>query len=136
MLVFSEQMYQALRFGVVGLTSNLVLYLIYLMLAGLGVDPKIVVTLIYALGLSITFTFNKRWSFSHHGDLKSALVRYLILYGFLYLTNIFMLWLFVDWLEFSDAFVQGGVVVLFIPIVFLMQRYWVFPNRTSVCSNT
>lgn len=123
---------QALRFGAVGLASNLMLYVLFLFLTYLGFDTKWVVTIIYALGLSITFVFNKRWSFSHRGDLTSSMGRYLFLYGCLYLANMFVVLLLVDVLHFSPAIVQACVVLIFIPIVFLVQRYWVFrPNLFS-----
>lgn len=119
---------QALRFGIVGLASNVLLYMLYLVLINLGVDSKIVVTVLYIFGLSITFVFNKRWSFSHRGVWERSFKRYLILYGCLYLTNIAVLWLFVDLLALSPAIVQAFVVLSFIPVVFLVQRYWVFPR--------
>jgi putative flippase GtrA len=118
--------WQGIRFGIVGLVSNALLYLLYLLLVNLGVDPKLVVTILYILGLSSTFIFNKRWSFSHQGDWSRSGVRYVSLYGGLYLTNILVLLLLVDLLELPHAFVQAGVVLVFIPVVFLMQRYWVF----------
>ncbi|WP_367115071.1 GtrA family protein [Thiocapsa sp.] len=121
---------QALRFGIVGLASNVLLYMLYLMLVNLGVDSKIVVTVLYVIGLSITFFFNKRWSFSHQGEWDISIKRYLLLYGCLYLTNIAVLWLFVDLLALSPAIIQAFVVLSFIPVVFLVQRYWVFPQGT------
>jgi len=123
---------QSLRFGIVGLVSNVALYLLYLLLAKVGIDPKLVVSILYVVGLSWTFVFNKRWSFLHRGDWGKTGVRYFSLYGGLYLTNILALILFVDLLELPHAFVQAGVVMVFIPIVFLLQRYWVFRNNSSV----
>lgn len=134
MHLFGSQSLQALRFGIVGLISNIVLYLLYLILVKLGADPKLVVTALYVLGLSWTFFFNKLWSFSHRGDWGRASVRYFSLYGGLYITNILVLVLLVDVLGLPHAFVQAGVVMVFIPIVFLMQRYWVFSKRPASSS--
>ena len=131
---FGSLSLQAVRFGIVGLTSNIVLYLLYLVLVKISVDPKLVVTFLYVLGLSWTFLFNKRWSFSHRGDWGRAGVRYFSLYGGLYLTNILTLVLLVDLIELPHAFVQAGVVMVFIPIVFLLQRYWVFSKRRVISS--
>lgn len=117
---------QSLRFGIVGLTSNFVLYLLYLLVVWLGTDPKLAVTLLYILGLSMTFIFNKRWSFSHRGNWRGTAVRYFSLYGILYSSNILVLMFLVDHLYYPHALVQAGVVLVFIPVVFLTQRYWVF----------
>ncbi|EGV19346.1 GtrA family protein [Thiocapsa marina 5811] len=107
------------------------LYVLYLILVDLGGDSKFVVALLYVVGLSVTFIFNKRWSFSHQGRLECSLKRYLILYGCLYLTNVMVLWLFVDLFVLPHAIVQACVVLTFIPVVFLVQRYWVFPVAAS-----
>jgi len=123
---------EAIRFGIVGLMSNVALYLLYMLLVNVGIDPKLVVSILYILGLSWTFVFNKRWSFSHRGDWGKTGVRYISLYGGLYLTNILALMLFVDYLELPHAFIQAGVVIVFIPIVFFVQRYWVFRNNSAV----
>ncbi|KAA6187860.1 GtrA family protein [Thiohalocapsa marina] len=125
---------QGLRFGIVGLTSNFVLYLLYLLVVWLGTDPKLAVTLLYILGLSMTFIFNKRWSFSHRGNWRGAAVRYFSLYGILYSSNILVLMFLVDHLYYPHALVQAGVVLVFIPVVFLTQRYWVFAKDPIVPS--
>ena len=120
---------QSIRFGIVGLASNLLLYALYVFLNYLGADPKLAVTILYLLGLSWTFVLNKHWSFSYRGDWGLSYVRYLSLYGGLYATNISALLFFVDILELRHAFVQAAVVIIFIPVMFLMQRCWVFPKH-------
>ncbi len=117
---------QSLRFIIVGLVSNLVLYLLYLVLTAIGLGHKTAMTMLYLAGILQTFIFNKRWSFSHRGAVAVSLRRYLILYGILYIINFFVLIILVDFMEFSPAFVQAGIVLTFVPLVFLGQRYWVF----------
>lgn len=122
---------QILSFGIVGLTSNVLLFLLYLFLTNAGVDPKLVVTALYLLGLVWTFVFNKRWSFSHRGEWGRSGLRYLLLYGGLYFTNVSTLLVLVDFFLLPHAIVQIGVFMAFIPIVFLMQRYWVFAESST-----
>ena len=45
--------------------------------------------------------------------------------------NLIILTLLVDILQFSHLLVQAGVVVAYVPIVFLTQRYWVFHNNSA-----
>lgn len=130
-----QSLSQAIRFSIVGLISNLSLYVIFLILVDGGFDSKIVVTLLYIAGLSVTFIFNKRWSFSHRGRVKQSVKRYLTLYGALYLTNMLVLWVSVDFLSQPHAVVQAFVVATFIPIVFFAQRYWVFPIAKQLVSD-
>lgn len=125
---------QSLRFGIVGLISNAALYLLYLLLVKLGADPKLAVTFLYVLGLSMTFLFNKRWSFAHRGDWGRSAVRYFSLYGMLYFTNILVLMVMIDFLHYPHSLVQASVIMVFIPIVFLVQRYWVFARDPAATS--
>jgi putative flippase GtrA len=66
---------QFLRYALVGLGSNLLLYLAYLMLTALGVEHKTAMSFVYALGVTQTFFFNRAWSFQHKGAPRRAFVR-------------------------------------------------------------
>lgn len=117
---------QAMRFAVVGLASNAVLYLAYLALTSLGIGPKIAMSLVYAAGVAQTFIFNKRWTFSHQGNTGVSMVRYLISYALGYLLNLGILHFFVDVIGWPHQAVQGGAIVGVAALLFLLQRYWVF----------
>jgi putative flippase GtrA len=119
---------QGLRYGIVGIVSNLVLYMSYLLFTSLGVGHKTAMTVLYVVGVLQSFYFNKRWSFSHDGLASSALVRYLATYAFFYLLNIGSLFLFVDQLGLPHAWVQALTMLAIIVPLFLAQRYWVFPQ--------
>ena len=58
---------QGLRFGIVGLVSNAVLYLLYLLLTTVGVGHKTAMTLLFAVGTLQTFVVNKRWTLAIEG---------------------------------------------------------------------
>lgn len=117
---------QALRFGVVGIASNAVLYVLYLLLTAAGLGPKPAMTLAYVVGLGQTFVLNRRWSFAHHGGVGGALGRYLAVYAFGYGLNFAILWLAVDRLGWPHQWVQAGAVVVVAGSVFLASKYWVF----------
>ena len=99
-----------------------------------GVDPKLAVSILFILGSCCNFIFNKRWSFSHRGGYGKTGLRYFCLYAGLCLINILTILFFVDFLEFPHAIVQAGVILFFIPILFFVQRYWVFRNNSAVSS--
>lgn len=117
---------QGVRFIVVGLVSNLILYLLYLALTTLGLGHKTAMTLLYAIGVLQTFVFNKHWTFSHHGHISQSLLRYLAAYGSCYVINFISLYIFVDYLGLSHVLVQGIAIIGIAIILFLLQRYWVF----------
>lgn len=122
---------QAIRFVIVGVASNLVLYALYLMLTASGVGSKTAMSGLYVLGVLQTFVFNKRWTFSHDGAERGLFVRYMLSYAFGYLLNFALLYLFVDQAGFSHQIIQGGAVVVVAVTLFLLQRYWVFARDTK-----
>lgn len=120
---------QFTRYAIVGLVSNGLLYIAYLLLTGIGMDPKISMTILYALGVLQTFVFNKKWSFRHHGKVSYSLVKYILSYLLGYLINLFVLWYFVDILAYPHQIVQAIMIVLLAVMLFALQRYWVFPHH-------
>jgi putative flippase GtrA len=116
----------AIRFGIVGLTSNLVLYLLYLGLIFLRLVQKFSMSLIYIFGILQTFVLNKKWTFSHHGYLRVAFVRYIGIYAVGHLINLGVLMVMLDRLGSSHEWVQGITVLMVGVLLFAMQRAWVF----------
>lgn len=129
MIASSTSLWRLVRFGTVGFVSNSALFVVYLLLVESGLDGKLGVGLLYVLSLSITFAFYKRWTFSHRGRLSQTVTRYVTLYAGLYITNVFLLWVCVDVFSLHHVLVQASVVILFIPIVFFIQRHWIFPEE-------
>lgn len=125
---------QSLRFAVVGVASNLVLYLLYLALTSWFLGHKTAMTLLYVTGTLQTFVFNKIWTFSYVGCTPQSLVRYIIAYGSGYVLNLLLLALMVDQYDYSHAIVQGVAIVLVALWLFVLQKYWVFPKSPSATS--
>lgn len=117
---------QLLRFGLVGLVSNGVLYALYLLVTGVGVEAKLAMTLLYAVGVAQTFIFNKRWTFDHRGARSVAFVRYCLSYALGYVTNLAVLYAFVDRLGYPHQIVQGVMILSLAIMLFVLQKLWVF----------
>ena len=98
---------QFLRFAVVGLVSNLLLYLAYILITQRGVGYKTTMTLLYAVGVSQTFVFNRNWTFSHQGRVTKAFIVYLSIYALGYILNLAVLYVMVDKFGFRHQWVQG-----------------------------
>jgi putative flippase GtrA len=122
---------QLLRYGVVGLTSNLILYLAYLALTALGVGHKTAMTVLYVVAVTQTFFINRAWSFCHQGAPQGAFVRYITSYAIGYALNLSMLWLAVDVLSLPHQIVQGVMIIIVAATVFLLQKFWVFSDKTT-----
>ncbi len=120
---------QFLRYAVVGLASNLVLYFAYLGLTELGIGPKTAMSVLYVLGVMQTFLFNRTWSFGHRSGLHGAFARYVASYAMGYLLNLLVLWLAVDHLGLPHQLVQGIMILTLAMLLFVLQKFWVFRSR-------
>ena len=122
---------QLLRFGVVGLISNITLYIFYLLLTEFAFGPKVSMTTAFAFGVLQTFFFNKRWTFKHRSYLQQTFVKYVVTYGLAYSLNLLALLFFVDQLGYPHHLVQGIAVVALAVMLFTTLRVWVFGNNSD-----
>lgn len=122
----SSWLVQGVRFGIVGLASNALLFIFYLILTSLGVGPKIAMTGMFLVGTLQTFFFNKRWTFGHSGGSQKALVKYFVVYACAYVVNLLVLFVFVDRLGYPHQVVQGLMILFLAVFIFLLQKFWVF----------
>ena len=125
-MLVSPALRQAVRYGVVGLSHNSVGYLVYLFITSLGVDPKVVVSIGYPLGATISYFANKEWSFSYERRFGSSFLRYIISYFFAYVINLGLLYFFVDALGYPHELVQVLAIFSVALFLFLALRYFVF----------
>ncbi len=114
----------------VGVISNAVLFLLYLVLTQAGIGHKVAMSVLYLMGVVQTFVYNRNWSFRHGGRVSRSFIRYLLLYGLGYLLNLAVLMVFVDSLRFAHQWVQGSMILVLAVLLFLGQKYWVFSTRT------
>jgi putative flippase GtrA len=120
---------QGARFVIVGLASNFVLYLLYLLMTALGVGYKIAMTLAYVTGTLQTFVLNARWTFERRGT-RASMVKYGLAYGACYLVNVLALIVFVDRIGLPHQIVQGAMILVIAVVMFLLQKFWVFTSST------
>jgi putative flippase GtrA len=123
---------QSIRYLVVGAVSNIILYLLYIVLTTLGVGYKVAMTILFLLGVLQTFFLNKRWTFSCQGREKSFFIKYLLVYGIAYFCNYLAMIIFVDDLGYPHQFVQGGMICFLAIILFFSQKFWVFQVQEKV----
>lgn len=121
--------WQLLRFGVVGVGINLLLYGGYLAMVGAGLEPKAAMTVGYACGVAIGFFINRRWTFGQRGVLRRDIHAYLVVYAAGYLINLAALALFVDGMQWPHQGVQAAMAFVIAVFTFVMQKFWVFQGR-------
>ncbi len=66
---------QLIRFSLVSIMVNLVGYMVYLLITYLGGTPKITMTLLYGVSVTVSFFGNSKLVFTHKGNQLGAGVR-------------------------------------------------------------
>jgi len=117
---------QYIKFMTVGIISNVVLYLLYILITSQSVGHKGAMTIVYILGVVQTYLFNKRWTFNHKSSNSYTSLKYLSVYGAGYLLNLLILIIFVDTFFLSHIVVQGFAIIVVAIFSFFSQKKWVF----------
>jgi len=118
--------WKIVRYGVVGVLSNLSIYLLYLLITFYDTAPKIALSFVYVIGVLQSFFLNKKWTFRHNGHVSETLIRYLIIYGFGYCINLGALIIYVDRFGYPHQWVQGIMIPVVAIFLFVLQKIWVF----------
>lgn len=124
-------MRQLIRYGLVGVGINLILYLGYLLIHYLGLEPKKSMSLMYLIGVSIGFYSHRQWTFAHGGDALRSIVRYVFAHLIGYFINFILLLSLVDHFGYPHELVQGAAIFVVAAFLFLVFKYWVFPVRNE-----
>lgn len=69
------------RYGIVGLGTNLSLYLLFLLLLQLTVQPVAAAGICYVLGVAMSYLLNRRWTFASTDSHWRDLAKFLCAYG-------------------------------------------------------
>lgn len=121
---------QLWRYVITGLVVNGLLYAGYLLLSKLGMSYKVAMTVTYCTSVLCTFVFNRRWTFSHDGDVATTLPRYIAIYAIGYVANLGALAALVEMADLPHEAVMAALIVVSAGALFLAQKYWVFPAAT------
>ena len=119
---------QLVRYALVGLASNAVIYVCYLGLTWGGMGHKTAMSLLYAVGVLQTFMFNRSWTFRHRGDASKSFRRYAATYILGYVLNLAGLLVQVDRFDLPHKPVQGMLILVIAIMIFLLQRFWIFAD--------
>lgn len=124
-------MEQLIRYGLVGVVSNVAIYFFYLIITYLGVEPKTAMTLVYVIGTVVGFIGNRKWAFAHRGDFSSAALRYVLAHLFGYLLNLLILLVLVDHLGYAHQWVQILAIIIVAGFLFIVFKYFVFHDKVQ-----
>ena len=130
----SDGYIQFVRFVMVGIIQNLLGYALYISITWAGLDPKLTITFLYPVGFTLSYMGNKKWSFSHKGDHKQAIIRFTITHLIGYAFNIAGLYMLVDMYGYSHQYVQLLIMFILMFYYFLALRMFVFKSDSTIAS--
>lgn len=120
---------QFVRYAMVGIVSNVAGYLIYLLVTNFGVAPKIAMTFLYGVAVTIAFFSNRHFVFSDKGSIQGTGIRFLCAHACGYLLNLCLLIVFVDKLGYPHQIIQA--IAIFVVAAFLFVTFKLFVFRNS-----
>lgn len=115
---------------VVGIASNALGYLVYLLITHLGLAPKLAMTILYGVCATAAFFGNQRLTFSYEGGMIKSGIRYLIAHSAGYLLNLAILVIFVDKLQYPHQLIQAIAIIVVAIYLFVSLKLFVFRNVT------
>ena len=120
-------MEQLIRYGVVGVATNIFAYLIYLFLSSYYLDPKHAMTVVYISGATLGYIGNRNWTFlSNKHHMIITFVRYIFSQFVGLVANYLMLIFFVDRLHYPHQIVQAFAIITIAIFLFVSCKYFVF----------
>ena len=119
------------RYAVVGVLTNALGYLAYLLITALGVGPKTAMTALYLIAVLISYVGNRQWSFADRGSVPASFARYLAVHVGGYLLNFTLLLVFVDQLGLPHQLVQAAAIGIVALFLFTAFRLFVFNSPRS-----
>lgn len=123
--------HSAVRFAIVGLANTLVgLAIIYAAKWFLGWNDILANVTGYAGGLSLSFVFNKRWTFAHFGDTAGTFCRFLVVLLVAYVVNLMSVVAAVR-LGIDGYLAQALGIVPYALISYLGSKQLVFVARSA-----
>ncbi|MDX1922062.1 MAG: GtrA family protein [Alphaproteobacteria bacterium] len=117
---------QFVRYAMVGLVSNVMGYLIYLLVTYLGMAPKIAMTFLYGVGVTISFFGNRYLVFADGGRLKTTGIKFIAAYLIGYFLNLSLLIVFVDQMGYPHQIVQAIAICVVAVFLFCALKVFVF----------
>lgn len=117
---------ELLKYGIVGVASNLGGYLLFLLITYLGLPPREAMTILYVTSATIAFFGNRKWTFSYSNKFLGPGIRYVICHLCGYVINYVMLLVLADWLGYPYQLIQAVAIIVVAGFLFVAFKYFVF----------
>jgi putative flippase GtrA len=116
-----------LRFLSVGVVNTLVgLSIIYAAKALFGMGDGWANASGYAVGLCVSFTLNRQWTFAHRGAVAPAALRFLMVAAVAYAMNLLTVMLCIHGLGINSYIAQALGIPPYTVTSYVLSRLWAF----------
>lgn len=125
-----QKIFQFAKFGLVGVSNNIIFFVIYYILIYLNIDYIIANILGYITSSIWGYLLNKKWVFKESTEkATNSVIKYYIVYGSSFLVNILCMYFLVDVLNISK--ISAPILTMFItvPYNFIFNKIWAFKNK-------
>jgi putative flippase GtrA len=113
------------RFILVGVISNGVAFVAYLLLA-LVIQPVVAMTFLYGVGFIVSFIGNRSFTFNHKSALVPTVLRFTLMHLVLYTLRYSMFDYFVAYLCLPHQLVQAALTVILAILSYTASKRFVF----------
>ena len=115
-----------IRYLLVGLLNTLFGYSVFAALTWSGLHYSLALLLATILGIMFNFNTIGRLVFGNAN--RKIIWKFLITYGFLYLVNVFLVYLIKDYVR--DVYTANAIVLVFVAALgFILNRSFVYANH-------
>lgn len=113
---------QLTRYGIVGITSNLTTYLFFLGFYYAGMPPVVATGVVYVMGVIISYTVNRRWTFQSTSIHAQDLPKFVAAYGIGFVVSLIFMWGFLHFFPAEIAQIMtifASAAVIFVVLKLL-----------------
>lgn len=118
---------QFIKFCIVGVSNVIINLLVYYLFIYFGASYYTANTFGYCISLLNAYYWNIKWVFSRQNTSGcGSVAKFFCVYIFSYFLTMFLLYVFVDIMEFSKLVVPIINVLITTPINFILNKFWSF----------
>ena len=127
-----EFLYQAIKFGIVGVFNTLLtLLIIWICLRLFHWSDNVSNVVGYAFGVINSFIWNKKWTFSYKGKLSTSFIKFVIVFLVSYLIQFCVLQILLKYLNTDSYYCHLLSMVVYTLINFVLNKIFTFKNNTK-----
>lgn len=132
----TENKGQIFRYGFIGLSLNIAMYVVYLMITEFYFSPFEAVFLLYPIGMLAGFYAHRRFTFKDNLNRTNfvAFIKYISAYILGFLLNLLLIYIFFEKLGYPHQLVQLSAIFTVALFIYVVMRLFVFPAVNNKAS--